>query len=122
MDDDFNTPDAFAVMQGVARDLNSAKAAGDAAAASAAAAAAALHGRDPRAAAARPRHVSETRRARASAAGGLSDAEIEEFLQARERRGPPKTLPNRIAFAISLSAAGFVLEDKPGGATEWRRA
>src|SRR5271157_5714321 len=39
MEDDFNTPDAFAVMQGVARDLNTAKAAGDAAEASAAAAA-----------------------------------------------------------------------------------
>ena len=29
MDDDFNTPEALAVLQGVARDLNSAKAAGD---------------------------------------------------------------------------------------------
>src|ERR1700723_277449 len=34
MDDDFNTPEAFAVMQGVARNLNLAKAAGDASKAS----------------------------------------------------------------------------------------
>src|ERR1700728_3113854 len=38
MDDDFNTPEAFAVMQGVARNLNLAKATGDASKASIAAA------------------------------------------------------------------------------------
>ena len=38
MDDDFNTPEALAVMQGVARNLNLAKAAGNAAGASKAAA------------------------------------------------------------------------------------
>ncbi len=46
MDDDFNTPEAFAVMQGVARNLNLAKAAADASEAAVAAATLRALGRD----------------------------------------------------------------------------
>src|SRR5580704_9549254 len=79
MDDDFNTPDAMAVMQGVARELNGAKAAGDSARISAAAAALLTMGKslgllqqDP-----------DAYLKRGQGSTGLTDAEIEELITAR---------------------------------------
>src|SRR5580704_3803051 len=79
MDDDFNTPDAMAVMQGVARELNGAKAAGDSTRISGAAAALLAMGKslgllqqDP-----------DAYLKRGQGSTGLTDAEIEELITAR---------------------------------------
>ncbi len=125
MDDDFNTPEAFAVMQGVARDLNSAKAAGDTAQASAAAAALRAMGamlgllqQDP------DRYLKRgaAQVTPQDSAGRLTDGEIEELLAARRAARAVKKFAESDQIRDRLSAAGIVLEDKPGGLTEWRRA
>jgi cysteinyl-tRNA synthetase len=119
MDDDFNTPDALAVVQGVARDLNIAKAAGDGARAWEAANALRSMGRilgllhqDP-----------ELYLKRGLAAGaGLTDAQVEEQLSARRVARAAKNFAESDRIRDALHAAGILLEDKPGGVTQWRRA
>jgi cysteinyl-tRNA synthetase len=118
MDDDFNTPDAMAVMQGVARELNGAKAAGDSARISGAAAALLAMGRtlgllqqDP-----------DAYLKRGHGAAGLSDAEIEALMAARRAARAQKDFRESDRIRDLLAAAGVVLEDKPGGISEWRRA
>ena len=119
MDDDFNTPDAMAVVQSVARDLNIAKAAGDTARARDAADVMLSMGRilglfqqDP-----------EIYLKRGLAAGGgLSDADVEEQLSARRRARAAKNFAESDRIRDELTAAGILLEDKPGGVTQWRRA
>ncbi len=124
MEDDFNTPEALAVMQGVARDLNSAKAAGDTAEVRAAAAALLAMGKTlgllqqppdlylKRAAGA----------AGAPVAGSPSDEQIEALLAERRAARAAKNFAESDRIRAQLSAAGIMLEDKPGGITEWRRA
>ncbi len=120
MDDDFNTPDALAVMQGVARDLNQAKAAGARGAAAAADAAATLRGmggtlglllQDP-----------DAYLKRGVSATGFADDEIEALLAARHTARAAKDFAESDRIRDRLTAAGIVLEDKPGGRTQWRRA
>jgi cysteinyl-tRNA synthetase len=118
MDDDFNTPEALATLQGVARELNQAKAAGNA----------------PKSAGA-----SATLRAMGSVLGVLqqnpdaylkrsvggntmSDADIEALLAARQAARAAKNFAESDRIRAQLTAAGVLLEDKPGGATQWRRA
>jgi cysteinyl-tRNA synthetase len=120
MDDDFNTPDAMAVVQGVARDLNSAKAAGDDARARDAVRAMLSMGKilglfqqDPEV---------YLKRGLDSAGGGLSDVEIENQLAARRLARSAKNFAESDRIRDALVAAGILLEDKPGGVTEWRRA
>jgi cysteinyl-tRNA synthetase len=118
MDDDFNTPEAFAVLQGVARSLNLAKAARDTAKASAAAATVRAMGeilgvlqQDP------DRYLK-----RSAGTQNLSDQEIEVLLNSRRAARAAKDFPESDRIRNLLTAAGVVLEDKPGGSTEWRRA
>jgi cysteinyl-tRNA synthetase len=118
MDDDFNTPDAMAVMQGVARELNGAKTAGDSARISSAAAALLAMGKslgllqqDP-----------DAYLKRGHGAAGLSDGEIEALMTARHAARARKDFRESDRIRDLLAAAGVVLEDKPGGITEWRRA
>jgi cysteinyl-tRNA synthetase len=124
MEDDFNTPDAMAVVQGVARDLNSAKAAGDEPRAAAAARALLHMGKvlgllqqDPE---------SYLKRGVPAAGGGsgsgLSDGDVEALLAARRAARAAKNFTESDRIRDQLSAAGVVLEDKPGGLTEWRRS
>ena len=120
MDDDFNTPDALAVMQGVARDLNQAKAAGNSGVGMAGDAAATL------------RHMGSTLGLlqqepgaylqRGVSATGFADAEIEALLGARRAARVARDFAESDRIRDRLMAAGIVLEDKSGGITQWRRA
>ena len=118
MQDDFNTPEALAVMQGVARNLNLAKAAGNASAASNGAATLRALGailgvlqQDP--AAYLKRSVGNHK---------LSDGEVEALIASRHAARAVKDFAESDRIRDLLSAAGILLEDKPGGRTEWRRA
>ena len=118
MDDDFNTPEALAVMQGVARSLNLAKAAGNASAASNGAATLRALGsilgvlqQDP-----------DTYLKRSAGNSGLSDADVEALLASRRAARALKDFAESDRIRDVLTAAGILLEDKPGGRTEWRRA
>jgi cysteinyl-tRNA synthetase len=119
MDDDFNTPRAIAVLQGLAGELNTARApGGDAHQAK-------LLAGELRALG----HVlgilclppEEWFRA-GSSAGGLSDAEIEALIAARAAAKKARNFPESDRIRAELAAAGVILEDKPGGLTTWRRA
>jgi cysteinyl-tRNA synthetase len=118
MDDDFNTPEALAVMQGVARNLNLAKAAGNVSEASNGAATLRALGailgvlqQDP-----------DNYLKRSAGNKSLSDAEVEALLESRREARAVKDFAESDRIRDVLSAAGILLEDKPGGRTEWRRA
>jgi cysteinyl-tRNA synthetase len=118
MDDDFNTPDALAVMQGVARNLNFAKAAGEASRAGVAAATLRTMGatlgvlqQDP-----------DAYLKRSAGVSGASDAEVEALLASRQAARAAKNYAESDRIRAQLTAAGILLDDKPGGRTEWRRA
>jgi cysteinyl-tRNA synthetase len=118
MDDDFNTPEALAVMQAVARDLNNAKAAGK-------------H-RESAALAATVREMGQLMGLlqqppgqylkRGVGAALLSETEIAALLAARRTARAAKNFAESDRIRDLLTAAGLALEDKPDGTTGWRRA
>jgi cysteinyl-tRNA synthetase len=117
MDDDFNTPEALAVIQGAARELNQAKASGNPAAANRAAATLRAMGavlgilqQDP-----------DTYLKRSVGDKTMSDADIDALLEARKAARAAKNFAESDRIRAQLSAAGILLEDKAGGATQWRR-
>jgi cysteinyl-tRNA synthetase len=117
MDDDFNTPEALAVMQGAARELNQAKASGNPATANRAAATLRVMGevlgvlqQDP-----------DTYLKRSVGDKTMSDADIEVLLEARKAARAAKNFAESDRIRAQLSAAGILLEDKAAGATQWRR-
>jgi cysteinyl-tRNA synthetase len=117
MDDEFNTPEALAVMQGVARELNQAKAAGqDAAAAGASATLKYLGG-----VLGVLQQDAETYLKRSALKGSLADAEIDALMAARQEARQNKNFAESDRIRDRLAAEGIALEDKPGGKTEWRR-
>jgi cysteinyl-tRNA synthetase len=119
MDDDFNTPEAVAVLQGLARELNSARAPGGDA-----------HQAKLLAGELRALggvlgilRVPPEQWFRAGApAGGLSDAEIDARIAARATAKKGRNYAESDRIRDELAAAGVILEDKPGGVTTWRRA
>ena len=118
MDDDFNTPEALAVLQGVARNLNLAKAAkNDAAAAGGAATL-----RDLGATLGILQQDPDVYLKRSVGVQQLADDEVERLLESRRAARAAKNFAESDRIRDQLSAAGVLLEDKPGGQTEWRRA
>jgi cysteinyl-tRNA synthetase len=123
MDDDFNTPEAIAVLQTLATEVNKAKSAQD-------------HSRASQLA----RELRELggvlgllqlpaesflRKAShvVSDAGrsGLGDDQIETLIADRAAARKSKNFKESDRIRDELLQAGIVLEDKPGGATAWRR-
>ncbi len=114
MDDDFNTPEAIAVLQNMAREINSANAAGEQAKAAVLAAELRALG-----AVLGLAQVDPDQWARLGVT--LSDAEIEERISARLAARKAKNWKEADRIRQELAQAGVVLEDKPDGTTIWRR-
>ena len=57
-----------------------------------------------------------------SAGGGLSDEEVSVQIAARAQAKKDKQFADADRIRAELLEQGIVLEDKPGGITEWRRA
>jgi cysteinyl-tRNA synthetase len=139
MDDDFNTPEALAVLQTLAREVNSAKAAGEAArAATLAAELTSLGGvlgllgippptwfRLAKGGVAQLSGVASSEAlARAALTGTApsTDAEIDALIEQRAAARRAKNWAESDRIRDELAAAGILLEDKPDGGTAWRRA
>jgi cysteinyl-tRNA synthetase len=118
MDDDFNTPEAIAVLQGLARELNSARgaAAGPVALERTAAELRALG------AVLGILKVAPEQWFRSGGPGSMADADIDERIQARLVARKAKNWAESDRIRDELAQSGVILEDKPGGATTWRRA
>jgi cysteinyl-tRNA synthetase len=119
MDDDFNTPEALGVMQGVARELNGAKAAGNSAEVERGAAALLSMGKtlgilqqDPDAYLKRG----------LGGASAMDEEMIERLLAKRRAARAARDFKESDRIRDELAATGIVLEDKGGGVTEWRRS
>jgi cysteinyl-tRNA synthetase len=118
MDDDFNTPEAIAVLQGLARELNTARTG-----------AADTHQAKLLAGELRAlggvlgilRMPPEQWFRAGAPVGGLADADIDARIAARLAARKARNWPESDRIRDELAAAGVILEDKPGGMTTWRR-
>ena len=123
MDDDFNTPEAIAVLQNMTREVNSAKAAGQAGKAAALAGELRVLGSVLGLAQQDPEEFLKLRSATAaSLTTGLGDAEIDQRIAERLAARKAKNWVESDRIRDELVAVGIILEDKPGGTTTWRRA
>jgi cysteinyl-tRNA synthetase len=121
MDDDFNTPQAIAVLQGLARDLNSARAAGDMKTAQWRANELAALGSVLGILDVDPEQWFRLGVQGAADGEAVDDAAIDALVAARLAARKAKDWAESDRIREQLSEAGVVLEDKPGGVTEWRR-
>jgi cysteinyl-tRNA synthetase len=133
LDDDFNTPEALAVLQNLLREMNTAKDAGDDARVAALGAELKSLGNvlglltvplEEWARLGKP--ANPDLQAGASPAtrdhASLDDGQVEARIAARAAARKAKNWAESDRIRDELVAAGVLLEDKPGGATTWRRA
>ncbi|MBV8145531.1 MAG: cysteine--tRNA ligase [Gammaproteobacteria bacterium] len=127
MDDDFNTPEALAVLQSLAREVNTAKAAGEHRRAAALAAELTSLGAvlglfsmpaEQWFRLAKPGPDMQP----AESAAVLDDAQVEARIAARTAARRARNWAESDRIRDELAAAGVILEDNPGGKTSWRRA
>ena len=115
MNDDFNTPEAIAVLFDLASEVNRARDPEKQALASTLkflASSLNFLQRDP----------TEFLQAGSKQESGLSAAQIEEQISQRQAAKQAKDFAKSDLIRKTLLDQGVVLEDKPGGITEWRRA
>jgi cysteinyl-tRNA synthetase len=117
MDDDFNTPEAIAALQGLATEINKAKGANDWGKASALAAELKKLGGVLGVLYLQPEEF--LRKGKASSS---SDADVERLIAERRAARTAKNFKESDRIRDELTKAGIVLEDKPDGTTTWRRA
>jgi len=112
MDDDFNTPLAVAELFDLASDVNRSKSVADARQLKALAGLLGLLERSPQ----------QFLQSGSPAQGGLDEAAILDAIARRAAAKKARNFREADAIRAELSAAGVVLEDKPDGTTNWRRA
>ena len=135
MDDDFNTPEAVAVLQSLATEINRAKANADNGRAAALAAELLRLGgvlgvlgvadfltKGRTIARAVTDAVSVSDSAEAVKVGLLTDEQINELRDQRTTARKTKNFRESDRIRDELARAGVILEDKPDGTTTWRRA
>jgi cysteinyl-tRNA synthetase len=128
LDDDFNTPEAIAVLQGLTRELNTARADGRSAEAAALAAELRALGQvmgllnvEPEAWFRLVGQGFSATSADEPATALLSEQQIEEQIARRLAARKAKDFAEADRLRVELADAGVVLEDQPGGKTIWRR-
>ncbi len=107
MEDDFDTPAAFAVLHEVRRELNRSKSAETAGLLLALGATLGFFQDSPI--------------AFVQGAANNADLDVDALVDARNAAKKNKDFARADAIRQQLDEAGFVLEDKPAGVTEWRR-
>jgi cysteinyl-tRNA synthetase len=137
MNDDFNTPEAVAVLQTMTRDLNVAKREGKSLEAGQIAAELAALGAVLGVAQLPPEQWARLRTppvegdpvgsgvaapGESPGSQGLLDAEIDDLVARRLEARRNKDFQEADRIRDVLAAQGVILEDRPGGRTEWRRA
>ena len=128
MDDDFNTPEAIAVLQTLTREINTAKDAGSEARAAALGAElrslAAVLGMTvtPREWFSLGAKLGAQAGSKTAASAALAAPEIERRIGERAAARKAKNWAESDRIRDELAQAGVILEDRPDGRTEWRRA
>jgi cysteinyl-tRNA synthetase len=112
MDDDFNTPIAIAVLFDLATELNKSKAAAHARQLKALAGVIGLLERAPQ----------QFLQAGGGQQGAAAEAAIEQSIANRAEAKKARNFAESDRIRAELLAAGIILEDKPDGTTNWRRA
>jgi cysteinyl-tRNA synthetase len=125
MDDDFNTPEALAVLQNILREMNAARDAGEAPRVAAL-------GAELRSLAgvlgllqvpvAEWARLGKPGGEEEGGAGALADADVDARIAARAAARKARNFAESDRIRDELAGAGVILEDKPGGTTVWRRA